>query len=52
MATSRARRSSPLSVPGLGDLGFQVQNGAEAKGILTRWSLTAGWVPIWLAVAA
>jgi hypothetical protein len=33
---------------GLGDLGFLVQNGEEDKGILTRGSLTAGWVPRWL----
>jgi hypothetical protein len=34
---------------GLGDLGFLDQNGAEGKGILTRGSLTAGWVPRQLA---
>jgi hypothetical protein len=48
MAASRAHRSSPLSGPGLGGLGFLVQNGVEGKGILTRGSLTAGWVPRWL----
>jgi hypothetical protein len=50
MAASRARRSSLLSAPGLGDLGFLVQNGEQGKGILTRGSLTVGWVPMWLAV--
>jgi hypothetical protein len=50
MAASRARRSSLLSAPGLSDLGFLVQNGEQGKGILTRGSLTVGWVPIWLAV--
>jgi hypothetical protein len=50
MATSRACQSSPPSAPGLSDLGFLVQNGAEGKRILTRGSLTAGWVPRWLAV--
>jgi hypothetical protein len=51
MTASRAHRSLPPSAPGLGDLGFLVQNGAEGKGILTRGSLMAGWVPRWLAVA-
>jgi hypothetical protein len=32
------------------ELGFLVQNGEQGKGILTRGSLTVGWVPIWLAV--
>jgi hypothetical protein len=49
MAASRAHRSLPLNTPGLDDVGFLVQNGAEGKGILTRGSLTAGWVPRWLA---
>jgi hypothetical protein len=49
MAASRAHRSSPPNASGLGDLGFLVQNRAEGKGILTRGSLTAGWVPRWLA---
>jgi hypothetical protein len=49
MAASRAHQSSPPNVPGLDDLGFLVQNGAEGEGIRTRGSLTAGWVPIWLA---
>jgi hypothetical protein len=48
MAASRARRSSPQNAPRLGDLGFLVQNRAEGKGIPTRGSLTAGWVPRWL----
>jgi hypothetical protein len=52
MAASRARRSSPPSAPGLGNLGFLVQNGAEGKGILTRGSLTAGWVPRWFTAAS
>jgi hypothetical protein len=39
---------APTSAPGLGDLGLLVQNGAEGKGILTRGSLMAGWVPRWL----
>jgi hypothetical protein len=52
VATSRAHRSSPPSAPGLGDLGFLVQNGAEGKGILTRGTLTAGWVPRWLTAVA
>jgi hypothetical protein len=46
MATTRAR----LRVHRLGDLGFLDQNGAEGKRILTRGSLTAGWVPRQLAV--
>jgi hypothetical protein len=49
MVTSRAHRSSPPSAPRLGDQGFLDQNGAEGKGILTRRSLMAGWVPRWLA---
>jgi hypothetical protein len=48
MAASRACRSSPQNAPRLGDLGFLVQNRAEGKGILTRGSLTASWVPRWL----
>jgi hypothetical protein len=48
MAASRAHRSSPPNAPGFGDLGFLVQNGAEGRGLLTRGSLTAGWVPRWL----
>jgi hypothetical protein len=50
MATSRAHRISPPNAPGLGDLGFLVQNGVEGKGILTRRSSRAGWIPRWLAV--
>jgi hypothetical protein len=45
MATSRA-------APGLSDLGFLFENGAEGKGILSRGSLTVGWVPRWLAAVA
>jgi hypothetical protein len=37
------------NAPGLSNLGFLVQNGAEGKGILTRRSLMAGCVPRWLA---
>jgi hypothetical protein len=51
MAASRADWSPPLSTPGLGDLRFLVQYGAEGKGILARGSMTVGWVPRWLASA-
>jgi hypothetical protein len=52
MAASQAHWSLPLSTPGLGDLGFLVQNGVEGKGILIQGSLTAGWDPRWLTAAA
>jgi hypothetical protein len=41
--------ASPLGAPGLSGLGFLAQNEAKGKGILTRGSLTSGWVPRWLA---
>jgi hypothetical protein len=47
MAASRAQW--PSNAPGLGDLGFLVQNSGEGKGILSQGSLMVGWVPIWLA---
>jgi hypothetical protein len=36
MAVGQAHRSSPPGTPGLGGLGFLVQNGAEGKGVLTE----------------
>jgi hypothetical protein len=45
MATDRAHRSSPSGALELSSLGVRAQNGAEGKGILTRGSLAAGWVP-------